>query len=234
MHRLSTMLLLFLAACGSPSTQPRGEVAVAAEPLASIPVSDLQFTDYGLQDVAMTLAREARLRGIDRIEGRHRIDGLLRLEASLGRSTDAMQRVDTLVAHITATDVGEWAELRRRAAIDVRGKHDDVSRRVQDLLWRWEQEKSESALRYLSSNYERFISGAEWERRFYEFVSRRPMDAATWAWLLFRYRADATRAHYGKANAELAYRHYLVTGGFGPPDEARRVFSVPGIAVETR
>lgn len=231
MRRLLTILLL-LTACGSPSS--RTAETIAAEKLEPIPVSDLQFNDYALQDAATRLVREARLRGIDSIPARHRIDALLRLEASLGRSTAAMDRVNVLVGHITAADIGEWAELRRRAALDLRGKNDDVSRRVEDLLSRWDQEKSESASRFLASNYERFISSAEWERRFHEFVARRPMDAATWAWLLYRHRADVTRQHYGKADPELAYRHYLVTGGFGNPDEARRVFSVPGVAIETR
>lgn len=225
-------MLLLLSACGSPSTPT--ENAVPAQKLEPIPISDLQFNDYGLQDIASRLGREARLRGIDSIPARHRIDALLRLEASLGRSTAAMARVDVLVSHITATDIGEWAELRRRAAREVAGKNDEVSRRVHDLLWRWEQEKAESTLRYLSSNYERFISHAEWERRFHEFVSKRPMDAATWAWLLYRHRAEVTRQHYGKANPELAYRHYLVTGGFGKAEEARQLFSVPGVTIEAR
>ncbi|HYO76825.1 MAG TPA: hypothetical protein VE010_10210 [Thermoanaerobaculia bacterium] len=233
MRNLLLTALLVLSACGDPSASAPGDVvAMPAEALKAVPLSDLQFNDYKLQEIATNLVREARARGTDAIPARHRIDGLLRLESSLGHTTAALERVNSLALRITAADSGEWAQLRGRAAVEL-NRSDDTSRRVQDLLARWQREKGDAALRHLSSNYQRFIGSAEWERRFYEFVSRRPMDAATWAWLILHYRREATQQHYGKADAELAYRLYLVTNGFAGADEARRTFSVPGIEIET-
>jgi hypothetical protein len=59
----------------------------------------------------------------------------------------------------------------------------------------------------------------------------RPMDAATWGWLVLRDHRTVTRQQYGRADSELAYRFYLESSGLGDGREARRVFSVPGVEV---
>ncbi|MGZ5432694.1 MAG: hypothetical protein ACXW31_10360 [Thermoanaerobaculia bacterium] len=75
------------------------------------------------------------------------------------------------------------------------------------------------------------MSSMEWERRFHDFVAARPVDAATWGWLLLRANEQATKQQYGRADAETAYRYYLELTGLGDGREAKRIFSVPGIEI---
>ncbi len=231
MRRLAAVLLI-LSACGSPPAPPALEISDEAAPLVrTTPVTDLQFSDQLLQGIAMNLIREARARGIEEISGRTRIDRLLLLEASLGDSHLALDRVNELVRHLTNHDVSEWARLRQRAEVEFAGRDDVLARRVSDLLERWRHEKSACAFRYLSSNYRTFMSRMEWESRFHDFVSTRPVDAATWGWLLLREYPQETRRQYGRADAEAAYRYYLHLTGLGEGREAKRIFSVPGIEI---
>ena len=226
MRRL-LLTLVVLAACSSPDPEP------AEQPRApSAPIADLQFNDYELQKVATHLRRKAELQGIHTSPGRNRVERLLALEASLGVSNLAFNRVSELAARMTVTDVSQWAKLRQRAERDFANRDDETARRVRDLLARWQRRKSEEVYAYLSSNYEStYITSLEWERRFHAFVTERPMDAATWGWLLLREHPEDARGQYGRADAESAYRFYLEYSGLGDGREARLIFSVPGVEI---
>lgn len=128
-------------------------------------------------------------------------------------------------------DSGPWARLRQQAESRFVGRTDEGARRVEDLLARWRRTKSNIAFEYLSSNYSGLISSPEWERRFHEFIAPQPLDVATWGWFLLQHDPEQLRRRYGRANAELAYRNYLEKRGIGGASEARRAFSVPGIAI---
>ncbi|HYC92695.1 MAG TPA: hypothetical protein VEO54_26035 [Thermoanaerobaculia bacterium] len=222
-------VILFAAACSRPSSPP--VVELAEEPVRAAPVTDLDFRDVVLQGIADDLVREARFRGIEEVSGRNRVERLLRLEASIGKSETALQRVNYLTSLLLAHDASEWAKLRQRAEAELTGRNDPVARRVLDLLVRWRHKKSDIAFSYLSSNYTHFINRLEWEHRFHDFVAARPADAATWGWLLLRADAAAPRQEYGRADAETAYRYYLKRIGRGNAREARELFSVPGVQI---
>jgi hypothetical protein len=224
MTRQLAAILLVLTACGKAPSTAVSEPPAA--PIRSVPVTDLEFKDVMLQEIATHLVREAQSRGIHEVSGRNRVERLLRLEASLGKSEVALARVNELVSHLTNHDASDWAKLRNRAEVEFSGRNDPVATRVVDLLTRWRVRKTDVAFGYLSSNYERFISRAEWERRFHDFVSARPTDAATWGWLLLR--EDASYA-----DAETAYRNYLKLTGAGNAREAEELFSVPGVQIVT-
>jgi hypothetical protein len=234
-HRLRMKRILLLAvllsACSDRPATSVDTTAAPREASMSAPITDLRFNDYLLQQIADDLVRKARGRNITTVSGRHRVDRLLVLEASLGHSTRAMERVNRLVLDLTETDISRWAELRKRAAAEFRGRSDPISLRVSDLLERWQIAKLESASRYLSSNYRNYISTPEWERRFHEFISKRPIDEATWAWLVLHYESAETRREYGRADSESAYRLYLVQNSFGTGRHARELFTVPGIEI---
>ncbi len=233
MRRTLAFVMFLFAACGSPTPPPARDIArEAGDGSRTVPISDLHFKDHGLQEVAATLVRKAHQRGIEVSSGRNRIERLIALEASLGGSTAALERVNTLVSQMTANDVGRWAKLRQRADLEFQRADDDAAKRVRDLLKRWQLEKTDAAWSHLSSNYKYFIGRDEWERKFYEFVSTRPRDAATWGWLIARHEGPLVQEQYGRADAETAYRFYLEFSRFGDAREAREVFSVPGVAME--
>jgi hypothetical protein len=218
-----------LAACSGPPASLERQV----EQKPQVSVADLEFNDPQLQIIATRLRQRAGLQGVETSSGHNRVERLLSLEASLAGNGLAFQRVNKLVAEMTATDVSQWAKLRQRAEREFTARHDDVGRRVSDMLARWQRRKTEAVFRYLSSNYEStYITSLEWERRFHEFVIARPMDAATWGWLVLGAYADDARQQYGRADAEAAYRFYLEFSGLGDGREARRVFSVPGIEID--
>lgn len=222
-----------LAACSDASAPAaRAVLHERREAGRAVSVADLEFDDEQLQWIAARLVREARLRGIHESVGRNRVERLIALEASLGRSTLALHRVEVLVSRLIATDGSQWAKLRRKAERDFGDRRDEVGTRVRDLLAGWQRRRMESAYGYLSSNYgTSYITSFEWERRFHAFVSERPVDAATWGWLVLREYAAETRQQYGRADAESAYRFYLELSGLGDGREARRIFSLPGIEV---
>lgn len=225
-------LVLMLVACGRPSSPPARELADdVRDGSRAVPISDLHFQDQVLEEIAADVVRRARARGIEVSSGRNRVERLIRLEASLGVSTAALERVNSLSSLLTANDSGRWAKLRQRADLELSGRDDEVSRRVADLLKRWQGEKSDVAWSHLSSNYKYFIGRDGWEREFHEFVSARPADAATWAWLILRYDAASVQQQYGKADSESAYRFYLELSQLGDAREARHVFSVPGVEI---
>ena len=230
--RAFVAVLLVLVACSNPPAAEVGELPEEQRAaVRAVPVSDLEFTDVILQNIATDLVREARLRGIEEVSGRNRVERLLRLEASIGRSQAALERVNQLVSMTTSHDASDWAKLRQRAEAEFSGRNDPVAGRVLDLLARWRHEKSDIAFRYLSSNYTHFISRMEWERRFHEFVAARPADAATWGWLLLREDQSGPAREYGRADAETAYRYYLKRIGVGNARLARQLFSVPGVRI---
>lgn len=229
---VAAIVLAVVTACSKPPSPPVQELAEAPrEDVRAAPVSDLEFSDEILQSIALDLVREARLRGIEEVSGRNRVERLLRLEATIGRSEAALERVNQLVGLLTNHDASEWARLRQRAELEFSARKDPVAKRVLDLLARWRVEKSEIAFRYLSSNYRMFMSRMEWERRFHDFVAQRPADAATWGWLLLRENPEAPRREYGRADAETAYRYYLKHIGVGNAREAQQLFSVPGVQI---
>lgn len=216
MKRLALFLLL-LGACSRPAATPAHDVEERPQEVPrAAPLSDLQFKDYQLQVIAMELIREARSRDIEEVTGRNRIERLLLLESSLGNSQHALDRVNELTRHLLAADASRWAKLRQRAALDLAGRNDPDATRARDLVTAWQREKSAIAFRYLSSNYTRFISSMEWERRFHEFIATRPTDVATWAWLLLY---EDPKTHH--ADAETAYRNYLAATGAAEPSTAR-------------
>ena len=229
--RVLAAILLVVVACGKPPSPAVSEPP--DESVRTTPVTDLEFKDPLLQGIAMQLVREAQSRGIHEVSGRNRVDRLLRLEASLGRSEAALARVNELVSHLTNHDASEWARLRQKAEAELSGRPDPVALRVVDLLTRWRERKADIAFEYLSSNYTRFISRMEWERRFHDFVAARPADAATWGWLLLREDAEGPRREYGRADDETAYRYYLKRSGLGNMREGRELFSVPGVRIAT-
>lgn len=229
---IGLLLLVVLPACSKPGDVPRDDsFEDGQEVLRGIPVTSLQFSDSYLQEIATQLVREARSRGIDEISAQNRVDGLLRLEASLGGSHLALDRVNELVSHLVGNDASPWAKLRQRAELQLGRRNDEGARRVMALLERWRRRKANIAFEYLSSNYSRFISSAEWERRFHEFIAGRPVDVATWAWLLMQDDPGKLRKRYGRVSAELAFRNYLESRGVGGAKEARQLFSVPGIEI---
>jgi hypothetical protein len=216
MKRLA-LLLLLLGACSQPASTPATDIEERPREIArAAPVSDLQFNDYQLQVIAMDLIREARSRGIEEISGRNRIERLLLLESSLGTSQHALDRVNELTRHLLAADASRWAKLRQRAELDLANRTDPDATRARELIAAWQREKSAIAFRYLSSNYTRFISSMEWERRFHEFIATRPADVAAWAWLLAHDNAQTPHA-----DAETAYRNYLAETGAAEPSTAR-------------
>jgi hypothetical protein len=227
---IALLLLVIISACRKPNDVPRNSFDDDQVVLRSTPITDLQFNDVMLQEIATQLVREARSRGINEISGQNRIDCLLRLEASLGRSHLALDRVNELVSHLIANDAGPWAKIRQRGELQSNGRTEGA-RRVATLLARWRRRKADIAFEYLSSNYSRFISSAEWERRFHEFIAGEPLDVATWAWLLVQDDPQRVRQRYGRVSAELAFRNYLEVRGVGGANEARRMFSVPGIEI---
>src|SRR5688572_11217969 len=230
--RRALAMIFILTSCGSPSSTSPPELASdVRDGFRAVPISDLHFKDHQLEQIAANLVRKAHQRGIHVSSGRNRVERLLSLEASLGGSSLALQRVNSLVTQITATDAGRWAKLRQRAELEFSGRDDEVSRRVRDMLKRWQWEKSDAARSHLSSNYKYFMSREGWEREFYEFVSTRPADAATWAWLILRYDASSVTQQYGRADAEAAYSFYLEFSRLSDAGEARRTFSVPGIEI---
>jgi len=195
------------------------------------PISDLHFNDIQLQRIATRLIRQARARGIDSSSGRDRVERLLSLEARLNAPPDAMGRVDVLVSRMTQTEVGRWAEVRRGAETQFGKRHDETGDRIRDLLWRWQRRKFVSITRYLSSNYRSpKISGVDWERRFNDFLQESPRDAAAWGWLVSREYGSSVREQYGRVDAEASYRFYLELSGLGTAQDAREIFSVPGVA----
>lgn len=232
MHR-GTAVVLILLGCGDESPAPA--IAIDDQPPAitvTAPVSDLRFKDDQLQQIAEKLIGEARLRGIEAVPGPNRIERLLWLEGRLGNSSHALSRTNALVTQLTATDASQWGKLRQQAAREFGTRDDEVAERVIDMLTRWQQRKSESVFRYLSSNYKTtHITSWNWEQRFHDFVTERPMDAATWGWLLLRVHAKEARQQYGRADSESAYRFYLEFSGLGNGREAREIFSVPGIEI---
>lgn len=224
-------MLLVLAACSSPPPAP---VVETSAPPPAAPIGDLSFNDSTLHAAATTLKQQARLRGIETSRGRTRVERLLALEAEIGGSAAALNRVNELMSYMTATDMSLWAKLRQRADRDLAGRDDEAARRVRDLLGRWSRRKSEEVFRYLSSNYQtHIIWPIEWERRFHSFIAERPVDAATWGWVVLQYHGQDAWQQYGRADAESAYRFYLELSGLGDGREARRIFSVPNVAIET-
>lgn len=225
--------VVLLAAC---SREPApAAVEQPRHTAATVPISDLEFNDAHLQAIATHLRQQAQARGIDAVPGRNRVEALLALEVVIRGEGLAFQRVHRLVSEMTMTDVSQWGKLRQRAERDFAKRGDEAAMRVRDLLERWQKRKSEMMYRYLSSNYQTTrIPSLEWEKRFHDFVTERPMDAATWGWLLLSEHADDAQRQYGRADAESAYRFYLEFSGLGDGREARSIFSVPGIEIENR
>lgn len=220
-------LLVFMAACSNPA--PDRPLAHEPPP-PSAPISDLHFKDEQLQAIATHLRQQARWRGIETSAGRNRIERLLALEAAVSGEGPAFRRVNYLMRVVTATDASQWGKLRQRAEKEFARRDDDAARRVLDFLARWQRRKAEIAANYLSTNYETtHIPSIEWERRFHDFITERPYDAATWGWLVLTEYANEAQQQYGRADSESAYRFYIVFSGLSDGREARRIFSVPGI-----
>ncbi|HEX8410323.1 MAG TPA: hypothetical protein VF883_15775 [Thermoanaerobaculia bacterium] len=233
MRGLAAVVLILLG-CSGESPAPAADDAGDQPPVITVtaPLSDLHFNDDQLQQIAVKLIEEARLRGIDAVPGQNRVERLLWLEGQLGNSSHALARTNALVTQMTATDASQWGKLRQQAAREFGTRDDEVAKRVIDLLTRWQQRKSESVFRYLSSNYKTtYITSWNWEQRFHDFVAERPVDAATWGWLLLRIHAADAQKQYGRADSESAYRFYLEFSGLGNGREAREIFSVPGVEI---
>lgn len=231
------MLLLLIAsfvltACGEHATPATHVPAATHDELRTASIDELQFNDMQLQSIASVLVARAHARRISTSSGRNKIEQLLSLEGQLGNSELAVSRVNKLADEMVMTDGTQWAKLRRRAQAAVESRQDEAGTRVRDLLTRWQRERLEIIFAYLSSNYSRrWIPSYEWERRFHDFVKERPLDAATWGWIVLqRYRME-TRNEYGRANSELAYRYYLESTGLGDGREAHLIFSVPRIEI---
>lgn len=232
--RCSAAFLLILFGCVEQIPSPAPPIVDAPAATSVGAVSDLHFTDEGLQFAAEKIVREAERRGIDVAHGRTRLERLLWLEAVLGGSTHALARTNVLVGKMTATDSARWAKLRQRAALEFEGRDDAAAARVTDLLKRWQQRKTETVFRYLSSNYAQrypYINSRSWEHRFHEFISDQPVDAATWGWLVLREYDVEAKQQYGRATSETAYAFYLEFSGLGNARDARRIFSVPGVEI---
>ena len=230
MRAILGVLLALTLACsnGGPAAAPDAEVQ--APPSRSI--ADLEFDDPELQRIATALVAEAQRRGIEESTGATRVERLLDLEGKVGGSR-ALKRVEWLVGRLTFTDGTQWAKLRRRAENEFHGKNDEVARRVNELMTGWKRERLNAAMRFLSSHYgDGYIHSREWERRFADYVAARPLDAATWGWLVAREHQADVAAQYGRSDAESAYRFYLEFSGLGTNDDAERVFSVPGIEIK--
>lgn len=228
MRPLVAVFLLLLAACSGQHSAPE-TIADEKPPLGSI--DDLDFNDPDLQLIATELVREARMRGIHESAGATRVERLLALEGTIG-GTRALRHVQTLVDRLAMTDGTQWAKLRRKTESEFSTRNDDAARRVTDMLLRWKRERLNESLRYLSSNYTKtYIPSLEWERRFAAFVAARPLDAATWGWMVAREYGNDVAAQYDRADAESAYRYYLEFSGLGTNRDVRRIFSVPGIEI---
>ena len=230
MRRLLTAVLLLIACSRGDAVRPVNDFAV--EPPPSRPITDLHFNDEQLKAIAETLVRQAQRRGVQESAGATRAERLLSLEASLGAPPLALRRVDRLAAELTYTDTSQWAALRRAADREFRGRDNAIAKRMTAMLDGWQRQRLASAMSYMSSNYtSRYIKSIEWERRFADFLAAHPADAAAWGWLVAReYKADVA-AQYERADAEQGYRFYLELSGLGTHRDARRVFSVPGVAI---
>ena len=146
------MMAFALIACGkSPSQSELDTSKQVQHRRSTIPVSELHFKDHDLEKIAASLVRKAETRGIHVTSGRSRIEGLVSLEASLGRSNVALERVNRLVSQITANDTGRWAKIRQRADLELSDRDDAASNRVRDVLKRWQMKKTDIAWSHLSS-----------------------------------------------------------------------------------
>lgn len=221
------LVLLLLVGCSGT------ESPAVSEPKApTAPIADLHFNDYELQQIAEGLVREARSRGIEQSPGTNRVERLLSLEASLGASDLALKRVNELTPQLTATDMTQWAVLRKAAEGEFHGRRDETGTRVNEMLSLWQRRKLSEAMSHLSSNYTALrIESLEWEKRFRNFVEERPIDAATWGWLVARECGTLVAQQYGSTDAESAYRFYLEFSGIGTRHDAQRIFSVPGTLI---
>lgn len=230
MRRVIAAFLLLIACSRGDAVRPVNDFAV--EPPPSRPITDLHFNDEQLQAIAETLVRQAQRRGVRESAGATRADRLIALEAALGAPPMALRRVDRLAAELTYTDASQWAALRRAADREFRGRDDAIAKRMTAMLDGWQRQRLASAMSYMSSNYaDRYIKSIEWERRFADFLAAHPADAAAWGWLVAReYKADVA-AQYERADAEQGYRFYLELSGLGTHRDARRAFSVPGVAI---
>ena len=227
-----TVLFLLLAMCsGRDAVRPAAEPA--AEPVITRPITDLHFKDEELDFIAANLRLKAERRGIRESSGATRVERLLALEASIGGQSFAMQRVNAITSRLMMNDGSRWAKLRARADAEFRGREDEVAKRVIDLLDRWQRRRLAETMSYLSSNYAdgSHLWHLEWEVRFAAFAAERPLDAATWGWLVARALREDVAAQYGRVDEEHGYRFYLELSGLGTHRDARRLFSVPGIAV---
>ena len=123
--------MLVLSACSDPSPPPAQDIADESLPVApAAPITDLRFKDDRLQAISADLTREARFRGIEVSSGHNRVERLLSLEASLGGSSLALNRVNALVVEMTARDVSQWARVRQKAGRDFSKGDEALPRRV--------------------------------------------------------------------------------------------------------
>ena len=229
--RSTALWIVVLAACSAPMARPPAHAAVAGEPTR--PVADLRFQDPELDSISVKYVREAQARGIVEIAGRTRADRLMALESALGNRSTARDRIDALAAEMIGRDVSQWAGLRAGALREFHGRADEAGLRVGDLIDRWQRQRFEAAMDYISSNYTTlYVPSIEWERRFHDFIRATPRDATTWGWLVLYEESPNVESQYGRADAETAYRYYLEFSGLGTAGEARDLFSVPGIALD--
>lgn len=127
---------------------------------------------------------------------------------------------------------GRGQSCGQRADRQFRGD-DGVSHRVQALLDDWEHQKLRVLMADLDNpqwvwNYGEY----RWESEFHDFVRKQPVHAATWAWLVLRERGPDVAQQYGQRDLEHAYRFYLELAHVGTGEEARDLFSLPGIAAD--
>jgi hypothetical protein len=224
---LAATLLTATACAPAESSRP------APEPLTAsrvFDVSDLRFSDRELDLIARTRVQQARSRGIDSVKAASKVDALVTLESMLDAMPLAVDRFNAFARNAMWSDRSAWSALRRRSRRRFGGA-DAVSQRVQALLDEWDRQK----LRIIAGDLENRqwvwnYSEQRWESEFHDFIRKRPLHAATWGWLVLGERGPEVRRQYGRSDAEYAYRFYLELTRLGTGEEARDLFSIPGIA----
>jgi hypothetical protein len=224
--------VLLASACGedrTPQVARSASTGARSAPAASI--DDLEFRDLELNAIAKRLIAEAHRRKLRTTFAGNRVERLVALEAALGASPFALDRVNEITLDLTSGDTGPWARLRGRARRDFQRGHDESSRRVRSMLDDWEREKRMVILRAISEPARAWalFGDLEWEFYFHDFVKARPVHAGTWGWLVLIDRKAEIEREYGRADSETAYRYYLGLTRLGMDSEARDLFSVPGV-----
>ncbi len=230
MRRRFALAVALLAATACAPRERARPAPEPAPPIVAYDIGELRFSDWELDDIAKMRAHQARSRGIDTIKATSKVDALVMLESTLDATPMALDRFNNFARNAMWSDKGAWSELRLRARREYTGD-DAVARRVRSLLEEWDRQKLRVVVADLENRKWKWdYSEGRWESEFHDFVRKRPLHAATWAWLVLGERRKDIQGSYGKSDLEHAYRFYLDLTRFGTAEEARELFALAGLA----